>query len=105
MSELIRNMGMGFSTIAGVTPVLLILLGVCVGILGGAIPGISPSMAVALLLPITYTMSPAMAMVMLMGIYIGANYGGSITAIAINTPGSYRHLVRRLPAEQAGPRR
>mgnify|MGYP004629158521 CR=1 FL=1 len=88
MSELIRNMGMGFSTIAGVTPVLLILLGVCVGILGGAIPGISPSMAVALLLPITYTMSPAMAMVMLMGIYIGANYGGSITAIAINTPGT-----------------
>lgn len=88
MGELIRNMGIGFASLAGVAPILLILLGVCVGILGGAIPGISPSMAVALLLPITYTMSPAMAMVMLMGIYIGANYGGSITAIAINTPGT-----------------
>jgi len=88
MTSLLQNLGMGFQTIAGVVPVVLILLGVCIGILGGAIPGISPSMAVALLLPITYTMSPTMAIVMLTGIYIGANYGGSITAVAINTPGT-----------------
>ena len=45
-------------------------------------------MAVALLLPMTYAMSPTVALIMLMGIYIGANYGGSITAVAINTPGT-----------------
>lgn len=88
MLEIFKNLGMGFSTLLGVTPILLILVGVCIGILGGAIPGISPSMAVALLLPITYSMSPSMAMIMLMGIYIGANYGGSITAVTINTPGT-----------------
>lgn len=78
----------GFQSIFNVTSLLLILLGVCVGILGGAIPGISPSMAVALLLPLTYSMTPTQGIIMLMGIYIGANYGGSITAIAINTPGT-----------------
>ncbi|MBO4410267.1 MAG: tripartite tricarboxylate transporter permease [Spirochaetales bacterium] len=88
MGTIFTNLGMGFSTIASVQSVLFILLGVVVGILGGAIPGISPSMAVALLLPITYSLSPITAMVMLMGIYIGANYGGSITAVAINTPGT-----------------
>ena len=88
MGTIFSNLGMGFSTIASVQSVLFILLGVVVGILGGAIPGISPSMAVALLLPITYSLSPITAMVMLMGIYIGANYGGSITAVAINTPGT-----------------
>lgn len=88
MLEIFTNLGMGFSTLLGFTQIILIFIGVCVGILGGAIPGISPSMAVALLLPVTYAMSPSMAMIMLMGIYIGANYGGSIAAVAINTPGT-----------------
>lgn len=78
----------GFQEILNVTSLLLILLGVCIGILGGAIPGISPSMAVALLLPMTYNMTPTQGIIMLMGIYTGANYGGSITAVAINTPGT-----------------
>ncbi|MBQ0072272.1 MAG: tripartite tricarboxylate transporter permease [Spirochaetales bacterium] len=88
MSEIFTNLGLGFNIVAGVQPILFIVMGVVVGILGGAIPGISPSMAVALLLPMTYAMDPIMALVMLMGIYIGANYGGSITAVAINTPGT-----------------
>lgn len=86
--DFLNNIGSAFASLMGFTPLLLILIGVCIGILGGAIPGISPSMAVALLLPITYTMSPTMALVILMGIYIGANYGGSITAVTINTPGT-----------------
>ncbi|MBQ9342858.1 MAG: tripartite tricarboxylate transporter permease [Clostridia bacterium] len=88
MLEIFKNLGMGFSTVANIQSLLWILIGVCVGILGGAIPGISPSMAVALLLPMTYALSPTIALIMLMGIYIGANYGGSITAVAINTPGT-----------------
>lgn len=78
----------GLQPLMGVYPMLLIALGVVAGIIGGATPGISPSMAVALLLPFTYSMTPSMALVLLMAIYIGANYGGSITAVSINTPGT-----------------
>ena len=86
--DFLNHIGPAFASLIGFTPLLLILIGVCIGILGGAIPGISPSMAVALLLPVTYTMSATYALLLLMGIYIGANYGGSITAVTINTPGT-----------------
>ncbi|MCD8225008.1 MAG: tripartite tricarboxylate transporter permease [Clostridiales bacterium] len=88
MAEILQLTAGGFIGLMNPGSLLLILIGVCVGILGGAIPGISPSMAVALLLPMTYSMTPTQGIVMLMGIYIGANYGGSITAVAINTPGT-----------------
>src|SRR3990172_2903273 len=67
---------------------LMMLLGVGWGILGGALPGISGSIAMALLLPLTFGMNPAVALMMLAGVYIGAMYGGSITAILISTPGT-----------------
>jgi len=62
--------------------------GVIWGILGGALPGISPSIAMALLLPFTYTMEAVPAIVMLASTYVGAEYGGSIPAILIRTPGT-----------------
>jgi putative tricarboxylic transport membrane protein len=62
--------------------------GVAWGILGGALPGISPSISMALLLPFTYGMDPASAIVLLAATYVGAEYGGSIPAILINTPGT-----------------
>jgi putative tricarboxylic transport membrane protein len=62
--------------------------GVAWGILGGAIPGISPSITMALILPLTYTFDPGVAIVLLAATYIGAEYGGSIPAILINTPGT-----------------
>lgn len=58
------------------------------GILGGSMPGLSPSIAMALLLPFTYTLPPVAAIVMLVTCYIGAEYGGSIPAILIRTPGT-----------------
>lgn len=63
-------------------------LGVLWGILGGALPGISPSIAMALLLPLTYGMEPISAIVLLASVYVGAEYGGSIPAILIRTPGT-----------------
>ncbi|HEY7598662.1 MAG TPA: tripartite tricarboxylate transporter permease [Candidatus Limnocylindrales bacterium] len=63
-------------------------LGVAWGIVGGALPGISPSIAMALLLPFTYGMDPVTAIVMLAAVYVGAEYGGSIPAILIRTPGT-----------------
>ena len=62
--------------------------GVAWGILGGALPGISPSITMALLLPFTYGMDPTVAIVMLASTYVGAEYGGSIPAILIRTPGT-----------------
>ena len=62
--------------------------GVIWGIIGGALPGISPSIAMALLLPFTYGMDPVTAIVMLASVYVGAEYGGSIPAILIRTPGT-----------------
>jgi putative tricarboxylic transport membrane protein len=64
------------------------LAGLVWGILGGALPGISASIAMALLLPFTYTLDPMPAIVMLATCYIGAEYGGSIPAILIRTPGT-----------------
>ena len=62
--------------------------GVVWGIFGGALPGISPSIAMALLLPFTYGMEPISAIVLLAAVYVGAEYGGSIPAILIRTPGT-----------------
>jgi putative tricarboxylic transport membrane protein len=63
-------------------------VGVLWGIFGGALPGISPSVAMALLLPFTYGMDPTTAIVLLASVYVGAEYGGSIPAILIRTPGT-----------------
>ncbi len=70
-------------------PVMLavILAGTLIGIIVGALPGISGSTTAALLLPMTITMSPITAIAFLGAIYCAANYGGSITAILVNTPG------------------
>ena len=71
------------------TPLIFVAMaGVGWGILGGALPGISPSIAMALLLPLTYGMDPGLAIVLLASTYVGAEYGGSIPAILINTPGT-----------------
>jgi len=62
--------------------------GVMWGIIGGALPGISPSIAMALLLPFTFGMDAPTAIIMLASVYVGAEYGGSIPAILIRTPGT-----------------
>src|SRR5919106_4656192 len=62
--------------------------GVTWGIIGGALPGISPSITMALLLPFTFGMEPLSAIVLLASTYVGAEYGGSIPAILIRTPGT-----------------
>jgi putative tricarboxylic transport membrane protein len=64
------------------------LAGLVWGIIGGALPGISASITMALILPLTYTLDPVSAVVLLASVYIGAEYGGSIPAILIRTPGT-----------------
>src|SRR5215211_790609 len=71
------------------TPVVpAAVAGLVWGIIGGALPGISASITMALILPLTYTLDPVSAVVLLASTYIGAEYGGSIPAILIRTPGT-----------------
>jgi len=86
--ELLDSLAFGFGTLMGWKPLLIITMGVVVGIMVGAMPGLSPSTGVALLVPFSYAMEPALAIVLLVSIYIASNYGGSITAVLINTPGT-----------------
>lgn len=67
---------------------LFVVLGVICGIIGGCLPGISPSMTIALILPISLYMPKIAAIALLLGAYQGAMFGGSISAILINTPGT-----------------
>ena len=72
---------------------LIILIGILYGVMAGAIPGISASIAVALLVPFTYSLDPSQAMILLTTVYLASSYGGSITAIMVNTPGTPGSVV------------
>ena len=85
---MLHDFGLGLEAISGWMPILMIFIGVFVGILVGVLPGLSPSIGVALMLPVTFGMDPVSALVLLTAVYLSSNYGGSITAIAINTPGT-----------------
>jgi TctA family transporter len=68
-------------------------VGVLLGTLVGVLPGLGPLVTISLLLPFTYGLSPASAIIMLAGIYYGASYGGSTTAILVNLPGEPSSIV------------
>ncbi|MBQ9273535.1 MAG: tripartite tricarboxylate transporter permease [Succinivibrio sp.] len=86
--ETLALMGAGF--VAALTPlnILAMLLSTFIGVCLGCLPGLSAAMGVALLLPITFGMGPATGLIVLGGIYCGAIFGGSISAILIHTPGT-----------------
>lgn len=76
--------------------VLMMILGTVLGTIVGIIPGLSSGMAVALLLPLTFTMSPLHGIIFLVSIYVSVGYGGALTAILLNTPGSPENVVTTL---------
>lgn len=78
----------GFKSTFSIQVFPLLLLGVAGGIGIGALPGLTATMGVAILLPFTFSMQPVQGLAMLIGIYIGAIYGGSISAILLKTPGT-----------------
>jgi putative tricarboxylic transport membrane protein len=85
---LLDNLLLGFSTIANMPAFMAIFSGVLIGILCGVLPGLSASTAVALMVPFTFGMDPMVAVLLLVSVYLAGEYGGSITAIAIGTPGT-----------------
>lgn len=81
-------MGIGFLNALSPMNLLLMIVATAVGVTIGCLPGLSAAMGVALLLPVTFGMDPATGLIILGGIYCGAIFGGSISAILIHTPGT-----------------
>src|ERR671920_2648935 len=98
--ELLDNLALGFSTALLVHNVLYCFVGVLLGTVVGVLPGIGPTATVAMLLPITFNFEPVTALIMLAGIYYGAQYGGSTTAILINLPGESSAAVTAIDGHE-----
>ncbi|BEP44425.1 tripartite tricarboxylate transporter permease [Variovorax sp. 375MFSha3.1] len=91
--ELFEHLSMGFGVAFTFTNLLYCLIGCILGTLIGVLPGIGPVATIAMLLPATYALPPVSALIMLAGIYYGAQYGGSTTAILVNLPGESSSVV------------
>src|SRR5918995_2957613 len=91
--ELFENLVFGFGVAVSLQNLLYCFIGVLVGTLIGVLPGIGPLATIAMLLPITFNVPPVAALIMLAGIYYGAQYGGSTTAILVNLPGETSAVV------------
>ena len=98
--DLLSHLAVGFGV--ALTPINLAyaLVGCLLGTLIGVLPGIGPVATIAMLLPTTYALQPVSALIMLAGIYYGAQYGGSTTAILVNMPGETSSVVTTLDGHQ-----
>jgi putative tricarboxylic transport membrane protein len=94
--DILANLVTGFATALQPLNLLYCFLGVLLGTLVGVLPGLGPVATIAMLLPATFTLPPESALIMLAGIYYGAQYGGSTTAILINLPGEASSVVTAL---------
>ncbi len=98
--ELLDNLSLGFSVALSLQNVFYCFVGVLLGTLIGVLPGLGPIATIAMLLPITFGLPPVSSLIMLAGIYYGAQYGGSTTAILINLPGESSSVVTAIDGHQ-----
>ena len=91
--DVVNHLWLGFSVAVSPANLMYCLIGVLVGTLIGVLPGIGSLATIAMLLPITFGLPPVGALIMLAGIYYGAQYGGSTTAILVNMPGEATSVV------------
>jgi TctA family transporter len=107
--DFITNLSIGFGVALTLSNLFYCFSGVLLGTLVGVLPGIGPVTTVAILLPFSFTLPPESALIMLAGIYYGAQYGGSTTAILVNIPGEASSVVTTIDghkmalAGRAGP--
>ena len=94
--EILANLSLGFSTAFSLANLFFCFVGVVLGTLVGVLPGLGPVATIAMLLPITYSFEPVTALIMLAGIFYGAQYGGSTTAILVNLPGEASSVITAL---------
>ncbi len=93
MQELLNNLALGFGVALSLQNILYALLGALLGTLIGVLPGLGPVATIAMLLPSIYALDATPALIMLAGIYYGAQYGGSTSAILVNLPGEASSVV------------
>lgn len=98
--DLLNNLLLGLQTAMGFTNLFYCLIGVFLGTAIGVLPGLGPVATIAMLLPVTFGLPPVSALIMLSGIYYGAQYGGSTTAILVNLPGESSSVVTALDGYQ-----
>jgi putative tricarboxylic transport membrane protein len=98
--DLFSNLAMGFAVALTLKNLLYCFIGALFGTLIGVLPGIGPLATIAMLLPITFHLEPTGALIMLAGIFYGAQYGGSTTAILVNLPGESSSVVTALDGYQ-----
>ena len=98
--ELLDNLSLGFTTALTLQNLLYCFIGVLLGTMIGVLPGLGPIATIAMLLPATYALPPIAALIMLAGIYYGAQYGGSTTAILVNIPGESSSVVTAIDGYQ-----
>ncbi|TQN43220.1 TctA family transporter [Blastococcus colisei] len=98
--DILQNLGLGFETAFTPINLLFAFIGVALGTAVGVLPGIGPTATIAMLLPITFGFEPVTSLIMLAGIYYGAQYGGSTTAILINLPGESSAAVTAIDGHQ-----
>src|SRR6185436_17820660 len=98
--ELLANLYLGAQTAMSFVNLLYCLIGVFLGTAIGVLPGLRPVATIAMLLPVTFGLPPISALIMLAGIYYGAQYGGSTTAILVNLPGESSSVVTALDGYQ-----
>ena len=98
--EIFANLGLGLETAFNLQNLFYCLVGVFVGTAVGVLPGLGPVATIAMLLPATFGLPPESALIMLAGIYYGAQYGGSTTAILVNMPGESSSVVTALDGYQ-----
>ena len=100
MWETISNLAFGLGIALTLKNVFFCFVGCLVGTLVGVLPGVGPVATIAILLPVTLSLDPTGALIMLAGIYYGAQYGGSTTAILVNIPGEATAVVTALDGHQ-----
>ena len=100
MTDLLNNLALGFSVAFTTQNLIYAFIGCVLGTLIGVLPGLGPVATIAMLLPATYALPPVAALIMLAGIYYGAQYGGSTTAILVNLPGEASSVVTTLDGYQ-----
>ncbi len=98
--QLLDNLALGFSTVLTLINMLQTFIGCLLGTMIGVLPGLGPIATIAMLLPATYALPPVAALIMLAGIYYGAQYGGSTTAILVNIPGESSSVVTAIDGYQ-----
>jgi TctA family transporter len=98
--DIFANLALGLDTALTLTNLMYCLIGVFVGTAVGVLPGLGPVATIAMLLPATFGLPPISALIMLAGIYYGAQYGGSTTAILVNLPGESSSVVTAIDGYQ-----